>query len=418
MLKFSFLRKNALILKNYTHLTILQVVNSFFYLIIYPIVIRTIGMDNYGEYVYANSICLLFGLLIGYGFDTHATKIISIHTNKKIIQAELFNEILTSKIILLAAFTPIAIGAIIAIPALYKIKYLLVINYINVLQLLFLTTWYFHGIQKLHIATTIQLITKIISLAAILIFLKSENGVYIYALIVAITNLTSAILLFKKSAKLIGIIPKLSEFNKAIKLMMVVFPYFLSTSLTSIKHRFLEIIIGNLSGTNALAIYDLAYKIFSALSILTSNINAALLPRMAKAKKNIIAIRKIIFLETILGLIFIVFIYIFGDYFIKILIGINSKEASNMLMLLSINILPYLIVGAYCLFIFVPTSKYKIILANQIFSLALFLFVCLAFYSYHWTIYSPVIALVVSGMCEILFCRIEVRRNKTKYEAI
>ena len=318
MLKFSFLRKNALILKNYTHLTILQVVNSFFYLIIYPIVIRTIGMDNYGEYVYANSICLLFGLLIGYGFDTHATKIISIHTNKKIIQAELFNEIFTSKIILLAAFTPIAIGAIIAIPALYKIKYLLVINYINVLQLLFLTTWYFHGIQKLHIATTIQLITKIISLAAILIFLKSENGVYIYALIVAITNLTSAILLFKKSAKLIGIIPKLSEFNKAIKLMMVVFPYFLSTSLTSIKHRFLEIIIGNLSGTNALAIYDLAYKIFSALSILTSNINAALLPRMAKAKKNIIAIRKIIFLETILGLIFIVFIYIFGDYFIKI----------------------------------------------------------------------------------------------------
>ena len=58
-------------------MTLLQILNSIFYLLIYPFLIGTLGANSYGSYVYAFSISVFFVSFVQFGFDTPALKIIS-----------------------------------------------------------------------------------------------------------------------------------------------------------------------------------------------------------------------------------------------------------------------------------------------------------------------------------------------------
>ena len=58
-------------------MTILQILNSFFYLLIYPYVIRVLGIEGYGQFVFAMSIATYFVFFINFGFDLLATKFVA-----------------------------------------------------------------------------------------------------------------------------------------------------------------------------------------------------------------------------------------------------------------------------------------------------------------------------------------------------
>ena len=60
---------NKKIIENYFFMTVLQVLNSFFYLLIYPYLIRALGGSAYGLYVFATSISTYFLFVINFGFD-------------------------------------------------------------------------------------------------------------------------------------------------------------------------------------------------------------------------------------------------------------------------------------------------------------------------------------------------------------
>ena len=57
--------------------------NSLFYLLIYPYLIRTLGAESYGLYVFAFSVSVYFVSLVQFGFDTPALKAISLNPDDK-----------------------------------------------------------------------------------------------------------------------------------------------------------------------------------------------------------------------------------------------------------------------------------------------------------------------------------------------
>ena len=78
------LNSYAKVIENYFFMTTLQVISTLFGILIYPYVIRMLGAESYGIYVFALSITSYFISFITFGFNYPAMK--SIVDNKDDIE--------------------------------------------------------------------------------------------------------------------------------------------------------------------------------------------------------------------------------------------------------------------------------------------------------------------------------------------
>ncbi|WP_432669199.1 oligosaccharide flippase family protein [Pseudomonas umsongensis] len=383
-------------------MTILQVVNSFFYILIYPFVINTVGLENYGLYVFATSIAAYFMVFINFGFDMHAAKLISLDQNDQQLHASLISSVTVAKVLLELFAITVFLVLMINIPFLRSNWLLFLLCFANTLSCIFLPVWYFHGMQKMKILTIIQLSLKFLSLPAIFFLVDSVDDIDVYTFIVVATNVLSAVIAFGMAVKLSGSALKWPALTKVKVLLFEVQPFFWSSATNILKQKSVEIIIGSLFGMKEVAVYDLANKIFSVPSLLASNINAALFPMMVKkAQKNIV--NKIIKIEVFIGLLCMLSIAVGGYWVVKLISVHDMQEAYYLSMLLSINIMTFLIVGSHIYFIFVPHQRYDFVLRNQLVSVVSFYSLCAIYLYFNWSMYSVVLALVSSALLEIVY---------------
>ncbi|MBP7105510.1 MAG: oligosaccharide flippase family protein, partial [Fermentimonas sp.] len=105
-------------------MTVLQIINSLFYVLIYPYLIRTLGAESYGLYIYALSIVTYFIFIINFGFDLPATKVVAQEKDNTTAISNVLSCIFTAKIYLLFVSVLIFSILLITIPFL-KEHYLL-----------------------------------------------------------------------------------------------------------------------------------------------------------------------------------------------------------------------------------------------------------------------------------------------------
>ena len=89
------------VVENYFFMTVLQIINSLFYVLIYPYLIRTLGAESYGLYIYALSIVTYFIFIINFGFDLPATKVVAQEKDNTTAISNVLSCIFTAKIYLL-----------------------------------------------------------------------------------------------------------------------------------------------------------------------------------------------------------------------------------------------------------------------------------------------------------------------------
>ena len=78
--KYNSLKKsisnNTKVIENYFFMTALQIINALFGILIYPYLIRILGANSYGLYVFAFSVTTYFVSFISFGFNMPAIKIV------------------------------------------------------------------------------------------------------------------------------------------------------------------------------------------------------------------------------------------------------------------------------------------------------------------------------------------------------
>ncbi|WP_248916202.1 oligosaccharide flippase family protein [Pseudomonas moorei] len=405
-------KDNIKVVSNYSHMTILQVVNSFFYILIYPFVINTVGVENYGLYVFATSIAAYFMVFINFGFDMHAAKLISLNPDDKNLHSSMLSMVVAAKLFLEFFAVFVFFALLLSIPFLKSNWSLFILCFINTFSCIFLPTWYFHGLQKMKVLTIIQLSFKLLSLPVIYFFVGDVGDVDIYTFIVVFTNILSSLVAFGVAIHISQLRLKWPLFMEVKALLYEVQPFFWSSATNILKQKSVEIIIGSLFGMKEVAIYDLANKIFSVPSLLASNINAALFPVMVKkAQKNIV--NKIIKIELLIGVLCMISVAVVGYWVVRLVSVQNMQEAYYLAILLSVNIMTFLIVGSHIYFIYVPHMRYDFVLRNQVVSVVSFYIFCIVYLSLSWTMYSVVLALVSSALLEILYSYSLVRKVKS-----
>ncbi|MEI8273802.1 MAG: oligosaccharide flippase family protein [Paludibacter sp.] len=401
---------NTKVIENYFFMTALQVINSLFGILIYPYLIRVLGVESYGLFVFALSVTSYFSILISFGFSFPALKMISENKKNQTVKNDVFSAVLTAKIYLAMLSTIIFVVVICSISMFNGNKTIYIINYFQVLSTILFPLWYFQGIQKMKIITYIQLSLRIISLPFTFLLIHNPNDIIKYAIIVTTTNVSSALISIYYLYKVEHLRYHFVTFNFLKNYFIDALPFFWSTSTGTIKEESVNILIGTVFGMKDVALYNLAEKIISIPRMMTMNINSALFPKMI-ANKEKTSVKKIIRYETLIGFAVIALIILFGKWIVLLLGGVSMINAYPMAIILSVTVLVWLVVGSYINFIFVPQEKFYFVTKNQLVAfISLFAFCIpgLLIFSNIWII---VISLTLSGICEIIYCNYLIKKN-------
>lgn len=412
-LVISKLRYNKLIVENYFFMTVLQLLNSLFYILIYPFIIRKLGAENYGIYVFSLSIVTYFIVFISFGFDMPSVNKISKDAKNFELKSKTVSDVLTSKLYLFIASSIVFSFLLFFVGSLEKYNTILFIVYFQTILNVLVPSWYFQGVQKMKIVTYFQIIFKALSLPFIFWLISSPDDLDLFSVIMTISTLFSGISIFVYLLYVEKLKIRLMPFSNVKSAIKEAIPFFWSSSTSIIRQQSTNVIIGIFIGMNGVAFYDLASKIILLPQSLSMSINGALFPKIVSSGTvDKTLVKKIIKYEIYFGLFIIAMIALLGKYAVLFLGGQSMMPSYNLTLLLSITILTWLVVGCYINFIFVPQNKYYYITYNQFVAFIVYIMVSLVGVIIYKDIYVIVIATVISGFSEVVYCKYVIHKNK------
>lgn len=403
-------QNNLKVAENYVFMTILQVLNVCFYILIYPFVIRVLGAESYGLYAYAAALVMLFITFVSFGFDLPAAKRIAEHASDTGVKEQVLSEVTTAKILLegialvvFAVLFPVS-AKMQASPVLFSIVF------VQTLSNIFFPQWYFQGIQRMRVVTYIQVCFRLLSLPFIFWLLRAPEDLWIFALILTLCSVLGSLVAWWIIRYREGLHVRLVPISDAWRSTREALPFFLSNATSALKEQGIVLLIGMFLGMTDVAIYDLANKIIIIPRTILSKLNDAIFPQMM-AQPSASGRRKVLLGEVAIGLASIVLVAAFGYWAVLVLGGKAMLASYPVSIILSVTILTWLVVGAMIYFYIIPSGQTYYITLNQVIAMvSTFAFAGVSL-SFTHSVYLLAASLAIAGLIEIVFCSIVIRRK-------
>lgn len=280
---WSHIKGNKLILENFLSLGLINILNSSFHLIIYPILIRRVGAEAYGEYVYAFSIIAYFTTLVTYGLEMIGTRYIAIYSRDRDWKgkSEITSQIISIRFYLTILSLVVLVPMSLLIGSLAPYRTLLWATFLSVISYIFMPGWYFIGIQNTRIYLYIQFITKVFLAIAIIFWVIDATDISLYAFLVSINSLIFAGISFGYLIRKEKLSIHLASPKHCMSLVKESTPLFLSNLVITIKSAGLNLVIGNMFGMKSLTGYDFSMRVVTMVTSLVKQLNTALYPSVS-----------------------------------------------------------------------------------------------------------------------------------------
>lgn len=361
-----------MLVQNFSYLTVLRLFNMFLPLIIFPYLIAVLGKELYGLVVFAQSLIGYLLILVNFGFNISATRLISLYRDNSEKLSEIVSSVLQLKAVFLGISFIILFFLIHFIDAANGYTALFYLTMWVCVQDVLFPIWYFQGIERMKFITYITLLTRILFLGLIFIYVKSEEDY----LLVPLINGFGALLAGFLSIYQIFIVNKVNFRLQPMRVIRMYladsFSIFISNVSTSIYVNTNKVVVGAFLGMSDVAYYDLAEKITNVFRIPQGILSQTLFPRISK-DKNLTFVKKVFYLSLVMNLCFLLGIIILGDTLVVLLGG---EELIDAILALNILALTIPIVGMSNMFgmqILIPFGYNriftKVIMASSLFYL-------------------------------------------------
>ena len=347
---------NNKVIRNFKYLSLFQLINLLIPFILYPYLIKTIGLDMYGKYVYLVSIVMFFIVIINQGFDLSAIKTVGENIKEKVYVSTVF----TSVFVLKVFFAILCLLLLNLLMLMLEIDNIFLANliYIQLVTYNIIPFWIFQAIEEMKDVSIINIFIKIVSLLLILLLVKSPDDIHIYVYIIIFCNILALIITFIK-LRIHKIKCVCISFLNIYETFSLSRPFFFSRAATTVIEYSNNVIIGHLIGLDVLAIYDLMIKVLNVFKIPLNILVQSLYPNVIKSK-NVYIIKKAFFIMVTYSLLFISVCFLFGDIFSYF--AISRSVPINIFNILTFNLLftsVSLIFGATTLVVFDRQDKYN-----------------------------------------------------------
>ena len=317
--------------RNSFALFVLQLANLLAPLMALPYLTRVLGVEGFGILMIAFSISTLGVIIVDYGFNLHATFLISKKREDFDYIGQLIGAILIIKCCLVFSLAVIGIFvvSVFDIPLLTKSTLLAIL--FNVAFLAFLPTWFFLGIERMRNVTIYMVISKLTYLVLVFVWIKSESesGQVMYLL--ALSNLLAVIValysIYKSGYKI-----KLPRQISILNVFIESTPFFISRASVAVYTSASTFVVGAFAGVQQAAFYGASEKIYQASQSVAGPISQALFPYMAK-KQNTEILLKVIFVIGFPLLLGCALISIWAGELLGFIFGDEFSQSGNILRL-------------------------------------------------------------------------------------
>ena len=340
------LKLNRILIQNFTSLSILQIANYLFPLIVLPYVVRILGPAKYGLINFAAAFIAYFSLMCDYGFSLSGTKEISIIRDDKEKLSRTFSTIITIKLLLSVVSFLLFILIVYFIPFFKNNWEVYVLSYGFVIGGVLFPGWFYQGIERMKYITIIQVFVRSIATVLIFMLVKEENDYLLLVLLnssaqilIGVAGLIVAGIKFKIKFRL----PSFEEIKSQLKSGWNIFQSMIAINVYTTSNTF---ILGLFVSETIVGYYAAADKIRMAFQGVQSVLAQTVFPHVNSLVKEsyekfILFIKRFLKLEVTIGFSVSLLLFIFSPQLVELLLGEKFVTSGELLRIISV--LPVLI---------------------------------------------------------------------------
>ncbi len=332
-------------LQNFIFLATIQASNVVISLITIPLLIQSIGVDQFGLVNLALSVIVLCNILVGFGYNLSAPREVAINHQNKEALSHLVSNIIGSKV-LMAFFATLGIGvAIFGFGMFQEYQWILLFSVLLLFSEATLPLWFFQGMEKMKLISIANIFSKLLFLMGLVLFIHSPEqakwvnfimggaGLGINMLLLLYIHYQLNIKFYKP--KFIQLFTSLHE-NGLL---------FLSNLASHISINGGLIILSFFSTAEILGMFSLAERISMVLRIFPSLVIQAIYPNASRLLQSdlpqfIRFIKKVYGISLLLGLLGSLTTFILAPFIIQVLSKAELEESVVFMKILAF--LPFL----------------------------------------------------------------------------
>lgn len=268
-IKFNFLMNSLLTASSF-----------IFPLITYPYVSRVLGPDNIGKVSFATSVVYYFAMFALLGIPTYGVNACARVRDDKEELSRTVQEIMIINIVMTVITYAIFAVCLFSVPKLSEEKPLFLIIGLTLLFNTIGAEWLYRALEQYSYITTVSVLFKIVSVAAMFAFVHSADDYVIYGGISIIAATGSSVMNFIRLRRFILLRPVGNyDFKRHFRSIGV---FFAMSIATTIYTNLDTVMLGFIKTDADVGYYNTAVKVKNILCALVTSLGTVLLPRMSR----------------------------------------------------------------------------------------------------------------------------------------
>jgi len=329
------------LLSNMASLFTLQGANYVLPLVTLPYLVRVLGPEKFGLIAFAQAFIQYFVVATDYGFNLSATREVAVHRNNPQKLGEIISAVMAIKTLLALAGAAILGAFTLMVPTFHQQWPLYLVVYLTVAGATLFPAWLFQGLERMRDITWMNMATRLLTTAAIFIFVHNPQDYVLAAAIQSLPVLLAAVpawWVLRKARSITWQLPQSKAMHVQIKSSWHVF---LSTAAINVYTSSNTFVLGLIAGPVAVGYFSAANKVVQATVGLLSPISQTIYPHIAQIairsrEETINFIRKSLFYMSTFGLALSAILFIWASAVIRIVLGDSFLPSVPILQWLSL----------------------------------------------------------------------------------
>lgn len=267
--------------RNLLYNTAYQILVILIPLVTTPYVSRVLGPQNIGEYSYSYSVASYFVMFIMLGLNNYGNRTIADYKNNKKKLSKTFFSIYVMQLL-----TGLMVNIIYIIYCFNYSNDIIVSLALGfyVLSGIFDINWFFFGMETFKLTVLRNSIVKLITTISIFLFVKSQDDLLAYCIILSLGTLISQLILWIYVPKYVERVQiNLQDVIVHIKPNLYLF---LTVIGVSMYKTLAKIMLGSMCSKQELGYFESAEKIVNIPIVLVTSLGTVMLPRMTSLLSN------------------------------------------------------------------------------------------------------------------------------------